>query len=621
VNIKKSGLALLVIGIAIQACSPAPRHLLTTEEKAADLYWVYSQFGENYAPLEMKQALHSLNYEEMKKKYLMASEQTRTNEEFYNLFYSFVAEFRDAHTAGNIMDASLPERTYVAYLGFSGVRKGGALVVTDLLPTIATDSFYPIKSGDIITHLDGAPLSEIVRAQFVPTRNLGQDEANLTYHMNRIFNRISNKGGLPEASSVRVTYVRQNKSDTLQMPWVIKDLYAFASEQAEAVKKKAEAEKAKGGQAEVPAKPGEISEKDALFSIGLQILNGNFDVMVSLLRKTVRASSDFRFWDTFQFIDTLPTWTSGSIQGLVAEAGMIINGKKSMDTDPNALEKQRKVPQNVTWVKEAKTFPTYISLEKEMRDGVATGKTKRIATMYLNTFSPLTAENEVVAEVSKTLEVLEADGVQDLIIDLINNGGGSLSLGMRIAQLLSNEKMLMPDIQFRLSESWIDQFESMSQKNGSPSDSEREIARRVTIALKEDYAKGMRLSRRFNAETLAPFQIRPHQKTTRKLNIALLTNEMCASMCDIFTAVLKDNRAAWVVGAQTMGAGGNVVTHFQSPNAHFILGQTESLILRADGSYIENKGVQADVEVAVNETVLEKYEPVRKKAVATLLAL
>jgi C-terminal processing protease CtpA/Prc len=65
-------------------------------------------------------------------------------------------------------------------------------------------------------------------------------------------------------------------------------------------------------------------------------------------------------------------------------------------------------------------------------------------------------------------------------------------------------------------------------------------------------------------------------------------------MCDIFAAVVRDNQLGRLFGSQTMGAGGNVVSHAFSPVTKMILGQTESLIVDVSGQYLENRGVKPD---------------------------
>jgi C-terminal processing protease CtpA/Prc len=128
-----------------------------------------------------------------------------------------------------------------------------------------------------------------------------------------------------------------------------------------------------------------------------------------------------------------------------------------------------------------------------------------------------------------------------------------------------------------------------------------------------------------SVETLMPFEILPNESLKRPLRIVLLVNEMCASMCDIFSAMLQDNGLATLVGSRTMGAGGNVVTHFQAPNSHLIVRQTESLILRRlggneqesqewDAAYIENHGVQPEIEIDMSSLSGEKYQTAQELA-------
>ena len=117
---------------------------------------------------------------------------------------------------------------------------------------------------------------------------------------------------------------------------------------------------------------------------------------------------------------------------------------------------------------------------------------------------------------------------------------------------------------------------------------------------------------------LFPFDILPNQDGDQDFNVLLLVDEMCASMCDIFSAVLKDNGIATIIGSKTMGAGGNVETHFEAPNSHLIVNQTESLIVRKDGSYVEHNGIEPDVALKVSEYSHNKYDAVRKKAIELL---
>jgi len=105
----------------------------------------------------------------------------------------------------------------------------------------------------------------------------------------------------------------------------------------------------------------------------------------------------------------------------------------------------------------------------------------------------------------------------------------------------------------------------------------------------------------------------------QKDKTVLMVNEMCASMCDIFTGILQDNKLAKVFGMQTMGAGGNVTTHFQAPNSGVSIQQTESLIVRSNGEYLENNGVKPDRPYNTFEHLNTKFQGVIAAGVEYLL--
>lgn len=602
-----------------QACGPAPRRTLTSDEKVADLYWIYSQFGNNYAPLEYKQKTHQFSYEELKKKYVAEAQATQTNDEFYALMYRFVAEFKDAHTSASIMNSDLPGRAKVAYLGFSGVRKGDNLVVQELLPTmVSDDSKYPIQKGAVITKLDGVPLKEIVTKELVGQRNLGQDETNLTYHMNKIFNRISTFHKMPSKENAIVTIKNGDGEVDVTVPWITKDLRTFKleQEQAEAAKKddkEKEKEKEKNGENATGSEKAtsivdRLSETyDALGASGETLFSlrfVGFDGLTAMPYKNVLnfrpEQKVSRFLKNFRFLDNVSLWTTAT---------------KRAETMQDLLKEERKLPSDAIMIAPAKTFPTYLTRKKVPGATEGQAQNKLIAVMWLNTFSPEAEPKDVLAEVKETLKQIETLGVEELVIDMASNGGGSLLFGMRLAQLLADKQLEMPQMQVAVNETWLDDFESASLD--SKTDYEKEFARRVFVSLTADLNQGRRLSAPLSLEALAPYSTKVEDKAKRP-KIALVVNEMCASMCDIFTGIMKDNGAAVVVGGRTMGAGGNVVAHYSAPNSHLVLNQTESLMLRKDGSYVENNGIEPDVKVDMTD-LSDKYTKAIDKAAETLL--
>jgi C-terminal processing protease CtpA/Prc len=594
------GFAALVI--LFGACAPAPRKVLTKDQKQADLMWLFSQFDENYAPLEYKAGKLGFNYTDLKAKYLKDADATATNEQFYRLMSKFVSEFQDAHTSTTQNFSFLPKRSNIAYLGFDGIRKGDGLLVTALLPSYVMAPNYPVKLGDTILKMDGQSLPDLVKAMAVERQHLGNPESNLTAHMPKLFSKTTGNDALPAAdASAKLTIRRGFSTLDVVVPWITKDMQDFLREQQQFTKK----------EVSVGATEHLGLTLEKFFQFALAGFSDQAKVKPGVIDQLLRTSKDYQFYKSFVYVDKSPTWGSA----MVAETL-----QQSFATPPTSVEKlkmKRFVPASAVFVNANAVYPTYVTGEKVFGvDGKATGETKLVATMYLDTFSPSGAEPAVLKEVSDTLYALQTLGVKDLVIDMIDNGGGSLSLGLQMAQLFSNQRIIMPEMQFKLSNTWIDEFESGSIKGGN--DAERELFRRVYDGLSKDLESGLNLSSKWSTEALMPFAVKPNDRLKNSMNVVLLVNEMCASMCDIFSAVMQDNKLATVVGAQTMGAGGNVVMHGEAPNSHMWVSQTESLILRKDGSYIENNGIKPDVALPVNEFSDMRYMPVRAVAVQLL---
>lgn len=569
--------------------------------------WLFSEFEENYAPLEYKEKKLGINFETLKQTYLAEADKVATNEEFYRLMSKFVSEFQDAHTKTNLTFSLLPKRNTIAYLGFDGIRRGDGLLVMSLLPSYQAAVNYPVKVGDVILKMDGVALTDLVKQTVIERQHLGNPESNLTAHMPKLFNKVSGSVAMPAVdASAKLTIQRGFSTVEVEVPWITKDMGDFLREQEKFTKK----------DMQIGATIHMNTTFDSFFKWALEGFADQSKVKPGIINALLPASKGYHFAKSFVYVDTAPTWGSEAVAETL-QTSFAAAPVKPID----ALKAKRFVPASAVYVNQNAVFPTYITGEKVYgTDGKATGETKLVATMYLNTFSPEgTSEEAVLKEVSDTLVSLQTLGVKDLVIDMINNGGGSLSLGLRMAQLFSTTKITQPEMQFKLSNNWLDEFEQMSNANFNPiNDAERELYRRVFDGLSKEAEKGATLSSKWSTEALIPFTLKANTSLKANMNVVLLVNEMCASMCDIFSAVMQDNKLAKIVGAKTMGAGGNVVMHGEAPNSHMWVSQTESLIVRKDGSYVENNGIDPDVALPVSETADMRYYPIRAVAVQML---
>lgn len=586
-----AGLSMMV------ACDPVPRRELTAEEKQADMLWLYSKFGENYAPMKYKEELHGFNYQDLKEDYLARAAETENNDEFYALIHEFVANFRDAHTGATLTVSMREGRTELAYLGFTGRRSGDVFEVTEMAPTQGSDSAYPIAVGTQITKIDGLPLKEYVDQKATRYLSLGQPEADYTIHMSgRLVTRVSTRTALPTEDDVTLTIKDGDNEVDVVVPWIKKDVYSYVRDM-EAAESSATAS-VEESEEETPSFIN-IDGKQLPFAL-LDFTGRAIDFAK---QSTKSAKTFLDRIDTFKVNTPVASWTMDT--STVAN----FNGLKG-SAMLDALKKKRSVPDTAIAVPSASVWPAYIWQE--------TIDEKRVWMGYVNIYS-FSIFGDGVSDLKKTLAFFEKFGVEDIVVDTINNGGGSLGLLMQLAQAFSSEKVEQAKIQFGTNEGWIDSLESY--KESAPSDAEKALAARLyeEVMAAEDAGLGITpKDTAYSFDVLAPWFVKPNTDLKTKFNIALLVNEMCASSCDIFAATLQDNEMATLVGQTTMGAGGNVVSYYQAPNSNMDISQTESLIVRQNGEYIENVGVTPEVKLTVSEFAGTLYEEVRAKGVEVL---
>jgi C-terminal processing protease CtpA/Prc len=586
--LKTFGQGLMMSALSLMwACDPVPRRELTPEEKQADMMWLYSKFGANYAPLEYKTELFGLDYNELKSSYLEKAADTQNNDEFYALIHQFIAEFKDAHVSASLTASGRPGRETVAYLGFSGRRQGKNYVVTELFPTIdKSKTSYPIKVGSVITKINGIPLDQHIKEVESKHRTTGRADSDLTFLMSRLFARLSTSSAMPQDDDVTLTLLENGKETDVTVPWVRKDLFSFQREQQAA----AGATKKASVETFISTDDGQQIPFSFVSFSGNPFDLGNLQTLRKSPSLLERVSS-------LKFKDDIAGWTT-QVQAL------------NFNTPRQKLQTLRQIPENALMIEESTVFPAYVFPTTVNNNVVMMGY------LLVDTFSP---QANPMPGVKAALKKMQAMGIEDLVIDTVNNGGGSLFLLLELAQALSNKEVQAPSLQIGLNDGWIDSIEDAVY--GAASDGEREIYRRILNELLEYRAQGLRISPKesaYSVNILAPFYLKPNQDIKKDFNIVLMVNEMCASACDIFAGVLQDNKMATIIGSQTMGAGGNVVSYWQAPNSNMDVSQTESLIVRSNGEYIENLGVEPDVKVVTSEGVALKYEPLRALAVKIL---
>ena len=93
--------------------------------------------------------------------------------------------------------------------------------------------------------------------------------------------------------------------------------------------------------------------------------------------------------------------------------------------------------------------------------------------------------------------------------------------------------------------------------------------------------------------------IQPNPSVQFYKPVLILINEFDFSGGDVFPAIMRDAGRAKLFGHRTSGAGGNVAEYGPLTNSYFKFNLTESLIIRPNGEFLENLGVQPDIPYQV----------------------
>lgn len=608
-----------ILAFSLVGCG-YPGHSLNALEKQADIEWIFGVFERNYAPADWKQAKWGVSLATAKADCMRGAEPLSNGDEFIAHLNSCVARFKDAHTSMTADGQVLPEMAQVAYLGFTteliridannfddckdkdgkdkdtaeckarrekdkGKEKKEpriiyALRVKKLLPTTSATGF-PLAEADNIVAVNGQPVDAYLLTALAGSADLGHTPATLNVLASLFAVRSSFTAQLPKEESITLTVLKSPKTIDVSLPWSRTDMAEFERLQNAAAKKQAEVKE--------PAKTASIwmgnDLIDQFFKFASDYRNGAGQRVNMMLNNTFRL---FRFSPAVNFVENITAADGKAAEALpfdsaAAAAGQVVDVSKG-------------------------SFKARVVLQE---DG------GRIGYIRISTFSLGDGDVKTFQELLSTFTKMKVKGI---ILDTLDNGGGSLVAGLRMSNALTTKDLQYPSMQFGLNDNWVNGFRG--DAISAPSDATRTRAARISKMLKEDLGKGLRISRQISATELDIFELTGDKSNCLtggkcldpSVKLVLLVNEMCASMCDIFASTFSDNKLGTIIGSQTMGAGGNVVLHGISPVSQVMVSQTESLIVDVNGQYLENQGVKPTIEM---DTILErsnKYSGVYGKA-------
>lgn len=565
---------LVALLFLISACS-LPTNQMTAKERKADLDWAFAIFSHNYAPTEIKKTNFGVEISQVEADCQTLAAEEMDNQAFLSLFQKCIHSFKDAHVSGmQLNNGILPEFADVAHLGFVTMRTKkeiegklvDALLVVMPLKGVENGLVAP---GDVIVQVDGLPIDQVLVNDIVPYLNVGHEESNLSMAAMRFAVRTSMEMPLPTADSVTLKVLRPDQTEfTIQLPWIKEDLLAFQTVQ------------------NPPEEEGHEEES-------LEEQMNDLLTQINPMQKTFFGYSQLK--EIYQFMDSPMEALSNRIEWIAktgfrwASFNPLFNSlfKNDGKNELDLAIRTRILPQSSS-VADLMNGPLFTAKVITMDDGT------NYAYIQLASFP---ADDKILEEWYRAMTAIEDKGIKKVILDLIDNGGGSLIHGMRMLNMLRENQMLqLPSLQVRLNDNWMNSFKTQAAFSEDPYT--KVIAQNVVRDLEVDIKAGKKVSRPMSMSVLDPFFLQnPEYGLPADVKIVLMVNEFCVSMCDIFASVFQDNNMGVVVGQRTMGGGGNVAQHGLSPVSKMGLALTESMIISPKGKYLENEGVVPDIEI------------------------
>ena len=206
-----------------------------------------------------------------------------------------------------------------------------------------------------------------------------------------------------------------------------------------------------------------------------------------------------------------------------------------------------------------------------------------------------------------------------LVIDQVNNPGGSVLYLYSLLAHLANEPLAVPTHRMTLTqEDVFFAIQNLYAVDGISSDYEaRQVFGNTLDGYEVDLEFAQQMKKYFyftidewNAGRLFTTPgylygidaISPHRRERYTKPILLLVNHLCFSGGDFLPAILQDNQRATIMGTRTAGAGGYVnECTFANPFSLGSVSYTASIAERADSNPIENLGVTPDITYDLKE--------------------
>ncbi|MBI5241957.1 MAG: protease-like activity factor CPAF [Elusimicrobia bacterium] len=584
---------------------------LTQQKMLHTLYQVAAIFAEQYAPIEEKKDRFQLDLrrEYDKAKDAILADPKITTRQFQDLLADLVAGMRDYHVSISF------HSTERARLPFLVTGAGGKYFIAYIDRELLPEDKFPVQVGDEVMSFEGQPTAEAVKA--IAAR-LGGNTAETDLRLAELVltNRRRSRGdtAIPQGDAEFVVRLRDGQLAKVQMPWDYTPEFV----------------------------PQDVPVRDA----GLETA----DKPAGLLPES---GIDESLGATPKKSETLKSLLAKVFDKAVHPLAAIFAEMRSEAADNPFMIGSKKsfVPQlgKTLWeADEENPFHAYVF---EAPDGRKMGYV-RIAS-YDGGAKETKAFGAAMAEFNK-------QGIKGLVIDQVNNPGGSVFHLYALASYLTDKPLKTAHHRLIIGESdaaWAANLllQIMQPDKAEKKDSKKKKAKAddedddgfsgypvsqkfmlMMVKFAQFILKQFDAGQRFTELThlWGVDDIDPAPKAEERYTgpILLLTNALDFSGGDFFPALMQDNQRATILGVRTSGAGG-AVKPYDLPNQFGIasLAATWTIATRRavdpkspnDGQPIENRGVIPDVPYDITEkdmhTGFSEYRDAILKALSDLV--
>ena len=574
-------------GVAVNgADAPADANEVTRRAQISTLDFIAQTFSGHYAPIDWKREHFTVELAAVKAKALRKIERgspVLSTREYQNVIADLVAGLKDYHVGIQFFS------TEQAMMPFSIMEAKGKYFVTFIDPRVA--AAVPFKVGDEILEFDGQITGEAMKELLGSmSRNvLRTDKTRATMKLTR---RSRQAGDKVPNGIARIKYAgRDNVLHTTELPWI--HMTELVPEDTPA---------RDGGQLLQGFDPFDPNSRPVIEERRIQhpALDAIKKIMPNMLNPTAallqRGADDPMAADPFAI---------GGKDSFVPYLGEVLF----------ALPEQLPIK-------------AYIYKDE---------KGRHIGYIRISDY----VQPEMVAEIfGKIIEVFEAK-TDALVIDQVNNPGGSVFYLYALLSRLSSKPLSVPTHRVLTGEEEAMQMapilaledqvtsDALAQQilgpsmGGLPTTLKlfKKIAGYARFIISE-----LRAGRRLTNQVamMGVDEIDPHPTQVYTKPIQVLVNELDFSSADFFPAILQDNGRAQIFGTRTSGAGG-AVRQMQFPNQFGIamISYTWSIAMRMIGQVIENLGIKPDKPYALTPNDLrnnfEDYKKAQNKEMNKLL--